>query len=90
MPRARLVTPSLVGAVVVRPHLWFTAVRQLSRLARRGWWHRPPFLPLPPADYLEFRLVTQYGSAHLASGGDIRARDVLDYLAWCRAWDKRQ
>jgi hypothetical protein len=90
MPRARLVTPGLVGAVIARPLLWPTAFRQLFRLAPKGWWRRPPFLPLPPADYLEFRLVTQYGGAHLSAGGDIDPRDVLDYLSWCRDWDKRR
>lgn len=90
MQRTRLITAPLVLAVLVRPWLWLTAVRQILRLAPRGWWHRPPFLPLPPADYLEFRLVTQYGSAHLASGGDIRPADVVDYLAWCRDWNSRR
>ena len=36
-------------------------LRQLRRAARRGWWRRPPFLPLPSADYVRFRLLTQYG-----------------------------
>ena len=48
-------------AVGARPGLWPTAVRQTGRLARRGWWRRPPFLPLPGADYLRFRMETQYG-----------------------------
>ncbi len=45
---------------------------------------RAPFLPVPPADYLEFRLVTQYGGGHGEPRGEIRAVDVVDYLQWCK------
>lgn len=27
----------------------------------RGWWRRPPFLPLPPRSYLAWRNDTAYG-----------------------------
>lgn len=83
-----LVTPSAFFAVVVRPRLWVTAVRQLVRLTPHGWWKRAPFLPVPPADYLEFRLVTQYGGEHGLSRGNVRTVDVLDYLSWCKEWNQ--
>jgi len=70
-----------VAAVVPHPSLWWTGVRQMRTLARRGWWRRPPFLPVPSSDYLRFRLETAYGGA-----GD-RApspQDVVTYLRWCR------
>jgi hypothetical protein len=68
-------------AVVVRPSLWGTAIVQVFRLARPGWWRRSPFLPLPDRDYLRFRLETQYGDPeHPVEPGDIVA-----YLRWCRA-----
>lgn len=76
------VRPAL--AVARHPSLWCTAVRQARRTAPRHWWRRPPFLPLPSGDYLEFRLVTQYGDA--ARRPD--AHDVLNYLRWCREWDR--
>lgn len=69
-------------AVVRHPSLWTTAVRQLFRLAPRGWWKRMPFLPLPDSSYMKFRLVTAYGG----SGGDPRPEDLITYLHWCRAW----
>ncbi len=69
-------------AVVVRPGLWATAVRQVFRLAPRGWWRHPPFLPFPDRDYLRFRLQTQYGDAGHAAA----APDVVAYLRWCRAF----
>lgn len=88
LPGARtLVRPAIVAAVVVRPRLWFTAVRQLVRLAPHRWWARAPFLPVPRSDYLEFRLVTQYGGGHGTPGSAVRAVDVVDYLEWCREWN---
>ena len=67
-------------AVAVRPWLWPVALRQAFRLARRGWWRRPPFLPLPDPAYLRFRLETQYGDPeHRAEPAD-----VVAYLRWCR------
>jgi hypothetical protein len=69
-------------AVAARPWLWATAVRQLARLTPRGWWRRPPHLPLPDPAYLRFRLVTAYGG----SGGAPAPGDVVTYLHWCRAW----
>lgn len=83
-----LVTPSAILAVAVRPHLWGTALRQLSRLSPDGWWRRAPFLPVPPADYIEFRLVTQYGGEHGSRDVKVRTIDVLDYLAWCKEWNQ--
>lgn len=85
-----LLRPSVVGAVLRRPSVWVTAVRQVARLAPRGWWKKAPFLPVPRADYLEFRLVTQYGGGHGSPQGDIRAVDVVDYLQWCKEWDAGQ
>ncbi len=67
-----LLRPNIIGAIVARPSLWFTAVRQVARLAPHGWWRRRPFLPVPRPDYLEFRLVTQYGGGHGVAQGDIR------------------
>lgn len=83
-----LVTPRVIGAVAARPWLWATAVTQVFRLARRGWWHRPPFLPLPGAAYMEFRLTTQYGGGEVRAGRRASAADVVDYLTWCRDWNR--
>jgi hypothetical protein len=66
-------------AVVVRPWLWATALRQLLRVARRGWWRRPPFLPVPDPGYVGFRLETAYGPNAAPA-----AADLVAYLEWCR------
>ena len=69
-------------AVLRHPSLWGTALRQVMRLAPRGWWRRAPFLPLPDPDYLRFRLITAYGG----DGSDPDPKDLLTYLHWCRTW----
>ena len=67
------------AAVARRPGLWPTAVRQARALARPGWWRRPPFLPVPDAAYLAFRLRTMYGHAVRPDPAD-----AVAYLEWCR------
>ena len=77
--------PVLVGAVAAvaaEPRLWPVALRQLVRLAGPGWWHRAPFVPVPPAGYRRFRLLTQYGDPR----HPVEAADVVRYLDWCRRW----
>lgn len=75
--------PAAVVAVVGRPGLWAIALRQARVLAEPGWWRRAPFLPLPPRDYLRFRLQTAYGGD---GTGPIAADDLVGYLRWCKAW----
>ena len=69
-----------IGAVLLRPRLWFTASRQLLRAIPRDWWRRAPYLPLPDRAYVQFRLETAYGTK-----GEPDVEDVLRYLEWCRA-----
>ncbi len=71
-------------AVLVRPVLWGTAVRQLLVLAVDGWYRRPPYLPLPDRDYFRFRMQTAYGDADR----DPEPADLVTYLHWCRAWPR--
>ena len=71
-------------AVLRRPRLWITALRQWRRTTPAGWWKRRPFLPVPSGDYLRFRLITQYGDANHR----VASVDVLNYLAWCRHHDQ--
>jgi len=76
-------TLAAVLAVVVRPALWPVALRQALRLVPPRWWRRAPYLPVPPAEYLRFRMVTAYGGEGRLR---LRADDVVDYLRWCREW----
>ena len=73
-------TLAALVAVIRRPTLWSTAVVELLRLARPGWWRRWPPLPVPDQSYLDFRLQTAYGSG----ATDLPPSDVVAYLEWCR------
>jgi len=77
---------AVAAALLRRPDLWRTAVRQGVRLAPRGWWRRPPFVPLPDRGYLRFRMVTAYGGDGSLPAGQDPVEDLLGYLEWCRAW----
>ena len=77
---------SAAAAVAVRPALWATALHQLRVLAEPGWLRRRPHLPLPPAAYLRFRLVTAYGDPDATPAPG----DVVSYLSWCRDEHRRR
>ncbi|MFZ4515384.1 MAG: hypothetical protein ACOYN3_03660 [Acidimicrobiia bacterium] len=66
--------------LVVRPHLWGTAIAQLFAFATPRWWSRMPFLPIPDAQYVRFRLETQYGLE-----SEPEPQHVVEYLEWCRS-----
>jgi hypothetical protein len=75
---AAVVARALLG----HPELWWASVGAVRRMARRGWWRHPPFLPVPGDAYWRFRLVT-------ANGGDgetdaLEPSDVVAYLRWCQ------
>lgn len=72
---------ALVGAVVRRPDLWWTALGTLRRQAPDSWWKNPPFLPLPDRRLWEFRMITAYGRPDAVP---VRS-DVISFLEWSRA-----
>jgi hypothetical protein len=71
----------VVLAVAARPWLWPVAVIQVLRLARPGWWHRWPPLPLPDRDLWRFRMETAYGGRGEA---EPEPDDVRSFLRWSR------
>ena len=74
----------ITATVLAHPTLWPTAVRQGIRLVPARWWTHRPYLPVPSRKYLDFRMVTQYGDiSHRPE-----PRDVLNYLRWCRDWQR--
>jgi len=75
---------AMVAALARRPWLVATTLRQLKSLSRPRWWSEPPYLPLPPADYLEFRQVTATGSATAVPD----VQDTVIWLEWCRSLRK--
>ncbi len=71
---------AVAKTVAGRPSIWGEALRSLPALARRGWWRKPPFLPLPDPEYLAWRIATAYGD----SAGPIEPHDVVAFLEWRR------
>jgi hypothetical protein len=72
-------------AVLPRPDLWRTALRQARRLAPDEWWRRAPVLPGPDRAWLRFRLEAQYGGD---GTGPVEPGDVIHWLEWARAYDR--
>ena len=67
-----------IRAVLVHPSLWATAIGAAAAFAPRGWWRRPPFLPVPDDEVIRWRVATAYGSEEAA----IAPEDVVAYLRW--------
>ena len=55
------------------------------RFRSRRWWAKPPFLPLPDAAYLRWRMHTAYGDHDAVPPAD----DVVRYARWAREGDRR-
>jgi len=83
MPESRALplAPAALTALVRRPVLWPTAIRQWRAFVAPGWWKHRPFLPVPSRHYMAFRLQTMYGSSSATMSSD----DLIGYLEWCRS-----
>jgi hypothetical protein len=82
MPWLRL-TLALIVRGIVNPADGAALVTMAWRFRRRRWWSRPPFLPLPAADYVRWRLHTAYGDEHTVPP----AGDVIRLARWAaRPW----
>ena len=68
----------LSGLVLRHPGLMFPLLGAAWRFRARHWYRQPPFLPLPPRDYIAWRLHTAYGDEDAVPP----ARDLLRYLEW--------
>ncbi|MEN8112949.1 MAG: hypothetical protein ABFS21_01065 [Actinomycetota bacterium] len=69
---------ALALALAKRPRLWSTAVGAAFAFAPSDWWRRAPFLPIPDADLLRWRVTTAYGDDETT----IAPSDVVAYLEW--------
>jgi hypothetical protein len=56
-------------------------VRLVRDFAPNGWWRRAPFLPVPPREYLLFRLHTMYGFEWPRHWRSI-PRDLRQFVTW--------
>jgi hypothetical protein len=66
------------GLALRHPRLILPLLSAAWRFRRRQWYRQAPFLPLPPADYVAWRLHTAYGSDDAVPP----AQDLRRYLDW--------
>jgi hypothetical protein len=76
--------PSLAAALVLRAVTQPRVAADLLSLAwsmrRRHWYRYPPFLPVPPAEYVRWRMYTAYGDEEAVPP----VGDVLRFARWRR------
>ena len=77
MPWLRLALRLALRAAL-RPGLAADLLRVAWRFRTRGWWRRPPFLPLPPSEYVRWRMHTAYGDEDAVPP----AEDLIRYARW--------
>ncbi len=63
-----------------RPGLAAEAARLAAAAAPRGWFRRPPFLPIPDPEYLRWRMAAAYGRPDRKP----TVREMEDFLVWRR------
>jgi hypothetical protein len=65
---------------LVRPRLAVDLLRLAWSFRARDWWRRPPFLPLPPREYMRWRMFTAYGDEDAIPP----VGDVVNFARWRR------
>jgi hypothetical protein len=64
----------------INPWLALDLVRLLWSFRALGWLRRPPFLPLPPREYVRWRMFTAYGDENAVPP----VEDVINFARWRR------
>lgn len=73
-------TAALTLRAAVNPRLALDLLRLAWSFRARGWWRRPPFLPLPPREYVRWRMFTAYGDENAVPP----LHDVIRFAKWRR------
>lgn len=68
----------LARLALAHPSLIVPFLRSAWAFRARHWYRRPPFLPLPSASYLQWRMETAYGDADATPPPD----ELKRYLRW--------
>jgi hypothetical protein len=69
---------SLAWRGIRNPAVAGALVRVAWRFRRRQWYRRFPFLPLPAAEYVRWRMHTAYGRDDAVPPAD----DIVRYARW--------
>lgn len=70
----------LAVRALINPRLALDLLRVLWSFRARRWYTKPPFLPLPPATYIRWRMYTAYGDEAAVPP----AEDVIRFARWRR------
>ena len=70
----------LAWRALVNPRLAVDLLRLAWSFRARDWYHRPPFLPLPPREYMRWRMFTAYGDENAVPP----IGDVVNFARWRR------
>jgi hypothetical protein len=70
----------LGARAIASPRLALDLLRLAWSFRARDWFRRFPFLPLPPRDYLRWRMYTAYGDERAIPPVD----DVVRFARWRR------
>jgi hypothetical protein len=81
----RRLLASFARLALRQPSLVVPLLAAAWRFRRRDWYRTPPFLPLPPQEYIAWRLHTAYGEETVIPP----ARDLARYLRWASRVRKR-
>ncbi len=73
-------TFALARRAIVNPRVATDLLALLWSMRRRGWYREPPFLPLPPPEYVRWRMYTAYGDEDAVPP----VGDVLRMARWRR------
>ncbi len=73
-------TVALVIRAVVNPRLAIDLIRLAWAFRGRGWYRRAPFLPIPPSEYIRWRMYTAYGDEDAVPP----LGDVIRFARWRR------
>jgi hypothetical protein len=71
---------SLAWRAALDPRVARDLLSLVWAMRTRGWWRTPPFLPMPPDEYLRWRMYTAYGDEEALPS----VREVLRYARWRR------
>jgi len=70
----------LAARALVSPQLAVDLVRLAWSFRARDWYVRAPFLPLPPKEYMRWRMFTAYGDENAVPP----VQDVVNFARWRR------
>ena len=71
---------ALFARAIINPRVAWDLVALAWSMRRRRWHREPPFLPLPPPEYVRWRMLTAYGDEDAVPP----VEDVIRLARWRR------